>query len=186
MDLKEVIVNQRAIYIKQLQEFYLVRENGAKEILLAYTTKEPVLLFNLSRMDYLEQVDGEYKIEELPPDTYMSHQPVVFQQGNLSVSLHPFFWHGCEFVLQPSLADTNFIENWAKKWLDEDETLGPSGEGFSNAIHNVTIPENTESKTKFTVDFGTASEDCFMELIEVFEKNGVQSVTINSFDLTTT
>ena len=53
MELKEIVEKQREIYIKQLLEFYSNRSDGAKELLLSYSTDKPVMLLNLSRMDFI-------------------------------------------------------------------------------------------------------------------------------------
>jgi hypothetical protein len=66
MELTEIVCRQRGIYIKQLQSFYKDRTEGAKEILLAYNTEEPVMLLNLSRMDYRSQRNASdlYRADE--------------------------------------------------------------------------------------------------------------------------
>jgi len=99
------------------------------------------------------------------------------------IELNPFYWHGCEFILNKKISDTTFIEDWTKQWIDEEELLQESAEGYANAIHSVTIPEIAEDETKFTVDFGTASVECFLDLINKIAKNNIDKVTINSFDL---
>lgn len=184
MELIEIVKKQREVYIRQLTEFYEKRAAGAKELLLAYNTDDPVMLFNLSRMDYIERSnENDYKIEELSPDSYINHPTIEFTNGSLTISLNPFFWHGCEFVISPKLNDISFIENWAKKWIDEDEILKLLDSDLSNAIHNVSIPEYTDNDIRFTVDFGTSTDECFSELLTEIKNSGATNVIINSFDL---
>jgi hypothetical protein len=182
VDLIEILENQRQIYLRQLDEFWQGKI-GAKEILIAYNSDKPPLLLNLTRFDYLEKQNDDFNIEELSPDTYINHQTAEFVAGNLTIELNPFYWHGCEFILNKKISDTTFIEEWAKQWIDEDDLLQQSSEGYSNAIHSVTIPEIVKNETKFTVDFGTASVDCFLDLINIIVENNIDKVTINSFDL---
>ena len=182
MDIIEILEKQRQVYLRQLDEFWQDKI-GAKEILVAYNSDKPPMLLNLTRFDYLEKRNDDFNIEELSPDTYINHQTLEFVAGNLMIELNPFYWHGCEFILNKKISDTTFIEDWTKQWIDEEELLQESAEGYANAIHSVTIPENAEDETKFTVDFGTASVECFLDLINKIAKNNIDKVTINSFDL---
>jgi len=142
------------------------------------------MLFNLTRLDYVEKNnENDFKIAELSPETFMNHSTIEFTMGQLTISLNPFFWHGCEFIITPRVNDLRFIENWAKKWIDEDEILEPVDGDLSNAIHSVTIPEVTDKDIRFTVDFGTSTEECFSELLTEIKKTGATHVNINSFDM---
>lgn len=183
MTLNEIVEKHRTVYIKQLREFYEGRNEGIKEVLLKLNTEEAKLLFNLSRMDYLVKVDDEWKIEELSPDSYTNHTPVAFDFGKLTVEVNPLFWHGCQFTTKQNLGEYTWLENWARKWIDEDDTFEINSEGFTGAIHNVSIPEQSEELLQFTVDFGTAPVECFLELIEELESQGYGSVTVESYDL---
>ena len=182
MDIIEILEKQRQVYLRQLDQFW-EDKIGAKEILVAYNSDKPPMLLNLTRFDYLEKRNDTFDIEELSPDTYINHETLEFITGNLTIVLNPFYWHGCEFILNKKMSDTTFIEDWAKQWIDEDDLLQGSTEGYSNAIHSVTIPEIGEDETKFTIDFGTATIDCFLDLINKISENNIKKVTVNSFDL---
>jgi len=183
MELKEIIQKQRETYLRQLAEFYNSRTIGAKEILLELNGEEKERTFKLYRLDYYEQVDGQSKPTELAPDTYLSHSPVNFSLGPLDIELNPFYWHGCEFVLDKEITDIDWLINWIKKWIDEEDKNPTDGNGFSSVIHNVTRPTNKGNDFKFSVDFGTATEDCFMNLIEEIEKQEIKKLRIGSFEM---
>ncbi|RAU84218.1 hypothetical protein [Pontibacter arcticus] len=183
MELNEIVEKHREVYIKQLREFYEGRDEGIKEALLKLDTEESGLLFNLSRMDYLIRVNDEWKIEELSPDSYINHEPVVFENGKLTVELYPLFWHGCQFTIEDELGDYSYIEDWAKRWIDEEDTFKMNNEGLTGAIHSVSIPEQSKNILKFTVDFGTAPVECFMDLIKELESKDAGIVTIESHNL---
>lgn len=182
MDIIEILEKQRQVYLRQLDEFWQDKIGG-KEILVAYNSDKQPMLLNLTRFDYLEKGDDDFDIEELSPDTYINHQTLEFVEGNLTIELNPFYWHGCEFILNKKISDTTFIEDWTKQWINEEDLLQDSVEGYANAIHNVTIPEIADDETKFTVDFGTASVDCFLDLLNTISEQDIGKVTINSFDL---
>src|SRR5688572_8045961 len=156
MNLEEILSHQRQSYIKQLTAFYEHRTEGAKEILMALNSEEETLLFKLSRLDYLIKVDGEFKIEELSPDTYSNHSPINFTYGQLQIELNPFFWHGCEFIIDKEYDDFDWLKSWTKTWIDEEDKFQADSDGFTGAIHSVSYPITEQQKTKFTVDLGTA------------------------------
>nr|MBI1231527.1 hypothetical protein [Cytophagales bacterium] len=183
MELEEIISHQRQTYLKQLGLFYDKRTEGAKEILMALNSQEEGLLFKLSRLDYLIKLDGEFKIEELSPDTYSNHSQIDFQLGQLTIELNPFFWHGCEFAIDKEYENIDWLRNWTKKWIDEEDEMPTDENGFCGAIHSVSYPTFENHITRFTVDFGTVSVDAFMELIEEINVTGANKIIINSFDL---
>jgi hypothetical protein len=183
MEFEEMITLQRRTYIKQLKAFYEGRNEGAKEILMSLNSEEETLLFRLSRLDYLLNVDGEFKIEELSPDTYSNHSQLNFTYGQLQVELHPFFWHGCEFIIDREYEHFDWLKSWTKTWIDEEDKFQADDEGFTGAIHNVSFPVTEKQRTKFTVDFGTASVHVFLDLIYKIKDTGAERLIISSFDL---
>jgi len=183
MEFEEIITHQRQSFVKQLKSFYENRKEGAREILMALDSEEETLLFKLYRIDYLIKVDGEFKIEELSPDTYSNHPPINFTYGEMRVELNPFFWHGCEFIIDKEYKDIDWLKSWTKTWLDEEETIPVDRDGFTGTIHSVTYPTSENQKTKFTVDLGTAPVDSFMDLVNCIKETGADRLIINSFDL---
>lgn len=182
MEIIEILEKQRQVYLRQLDEFWKGKI-GAREILVAYNSDKPPMLLNLTRFDYLEKRNDAFNIEELSPDTYINHQTLDFVAGSFTIELRPFYWHGCEFILNKEISDTTFVEDWTAQWIDEEDLLQESGEGYANAIHSVTIPEIVNDETKFTVDFGTAAVDSFLDLLDRIAQQGIDKVTISSFDL---
>jgi hypothetical protein len=183
MRFKEIVQRQRETYLRQLTEFYATRTTGAKEILLEMNGEEKERMFKLYRLDYCEQVNGEGKPAELAPDTYVSHSPVNYTLGQLNIELNPFYWHGCEFVLDKETNGIDWLKNWIKKWIDEEDSNPIDSSGFSNVIHSVTRPANKENGLTFSVDFGTATEDCFIDLLDEIEKQEIMKIRIGSFSM---
>jgi hypothetical protein len=183
MDLKEIIQRQRETYLTQLTEFYKTRTTGAKELLLELNGEEQERIFKLYRLDYYEQVDGQSHPTELAPDTYVSHSPVGYTLGQLNIELNPFYWHGCDFVLDKMTTDIGWLRTWTKKWIGDEDKNPTDSNGFSNVIHNVTRPTKVEDEIKFSVDFGTADTDCFMDLIQQMDRQGIKNLRIGSFEM---
>ena len=183
MELKEIIQRQRETYLRQLTEFYKIRTTGAKELLLELNGEEQERIFKLYRLDYYEQVDGQSHPTELAPDTYVSHPPIDYTLGQMNIELNPFYWHGCDFVLDKMTNEIEWLKDWTKKWIDDEDKMPINSSGFSNVIHNVTRPTKNENGIKFSVDFGTADVDCFLDLIQQIEKQGIDNLKIGSFEI---
>jgi hypothetical protein len=183
MDLKEIIQRQRETYLRQLTEFYKIRPTGAKEILLELNGEEQERIFRLYRLDHYEQVDGQSHPTELTPDTYVNHPTIEYSLGQLNIELNPFYWHGCDFVLDKATNDIEWLKIWTRKWIDEEDKNSIDSNGFSSVIHNVTRPTIKDNGFRFSVDFGTASEDCFMDLIQEIAGQSIKKVRIGSFEM---
>jgi hypothetical protein len=183
MELVDIVTIHRNTYIRQLKEFYEDKNEGIKEVLLKLNNEKSGLLLNLTRSDYLVKVNEEWKIVELSPDSFNTHSPVEFKFGNTTVELNPIFWHGCQFTMTHTETDNGWLEEWTKKWIDEDDNFESIDDGLSGAIHNVTILTQVEEGWQFIVDFGTAPVESFMELIDVLNKKGISNVIVHSSDL---
>jgi hypothetical protein len=183
MEFEEIINQQRESYLIQLISFYKDRTEGAKEILIKLNGEDEDLLFNLNRFDYLVKIDGKFNIEELSPDSYKNHLPITFSYEQLHIELHPFFWHGYEFIIDQEYNDFDWLRSWTKTYIDEEGVLENEDDGFTQAIHSVSFPIAEQNRIKFTVDFGTASKDTFMNLINTIKNTGAKQLTINSFDM---
>ncbi|MEJ0032421.1 MAG: hypothetical protein WDO15_19640 [Bacteroidota bacterium] len=183
MDFIDIIKAQRDLYLKQLTEFYSEQNPGAKEILLELNGDEPEKIFKLYRLDHFEQIDGEGKPTELAADRYLNHQMTSFLLGNLSVELNPFYWHGCDFVFDQELHSIEWLKSWATKWIDVEDNNPVDFNGFSGVIHNVTRPQQNNGEWQFSVDFGTANEKAFIELIQAIDELRISRVRIGSFEM---
>jgi len=144
MDFIDIIKGQRELYLKQLNEFYSIRSQGAKEILLELNNEETEKIFKLYRLDHFEQVEGVNKPTELAADRYLNFEKTAFTLDNLSIELNPFYWHGCDFVFDEELADINWLKVWATKWIDVEDNNPFDSNGCSGVIHNVTRPLQRE------------------------------------------
>jgi len=99
----------------------------------------------------------------------------------LEVTLHPFVWNGIEFRLDGNLADEAALLAWMERWMDIPETKPKDENRLSQIVHNVTQPERTQSGWSFSVDFGSAPLDAFVELIDVLRASGARKLELGSF-----
>ncbi len=183
MTIDEIINRQREIYLRQLNEFYLNRNDGAKELLVQYPSENNGLFLNLTRMDYIKKNGEDWVIEEFSPDSYINHEPILFTHDELSIEINPFFWHGCEIIVEPAFDSFTILENWTKEWIDEDEIIEIGEDGLSRAIHSVSIPETTDNNFSFCIDLGTCSKECLFDLFKILKNYGAKKIIINSFSL---
>lgn len=99
----------------------------------------------------------------------------------LDVTLHPFVWNGLEFRLDGDLADDAALVAWMDRWMDIGDKKPKDANGLSEIVHNVTQPERTQGGWSFSVDFGSAPLDAFVELIEVVRASGTKKLELGSF-----
>lgn|SRR5690242_17469402 len=108
--------------------------------------------------------------------------PVRENWQGLDVTLHPFVWNGLEFRLDGDLADDARLVAWMDKWMDIAEKKPRDANRLSQIAHNVTQPEKRKAGWTFSVDFGSAPLDAFVELIDVVRATGAKRLELGSFD----
>jgi hypothetical protein len=108
-------------------------------------------------------------------------RPVSESWQGLDVTLHPFVWNGLEFRLDGDLADEAGLLAWMNKWMDIPERKPKDENRLAQIVHNVTQPERTVSGWSFSVDFGSAPLDAFVELIDVVRASGTKRLELGSF-----
>src|SRR5262249_2145724 len=108
--------------------------------------------------------------------------PVRENWQGLDVTLHPFVWNGLEFRLDGDLADDARLVAWMDKWMDIAEKKPKDKNHLSQIAHNVTQPEKRRAGWSFSVDFGSAPLDAFVELIEVVRATGAKKLELGSFN----
>ena len=107
--------------------------------------------------------------------------PVRENWQGLDVTLHPFVWNGLEFRLDGDLTNDAPLVAWMEKWMDIAEKKPKDDHLLSEIAHNVTQPERGEAGWSFSVDFGSAPLDAFVELIEVVRATGAKRLELGSF-----
>jgi hypothetical protein len=183
MDFKEIIRKNRDLYLNALIELYKENPSGAKEILLELNIDEPIRQFKLYRIDYFEKVNNESKPTELNLDKYLDFEQIEYNYGEMKIELNPFYWNGCEFILNEKPKEQDWLIEWIKGWIDEDDGNNEDSNGLSGVIHSVTRPKQSMHDYSFSVDFGSADLQSFLDLIDEIYLQGVKKLKIGSFSM---
>lgn len=183
MDIKEILGRQRELYLNDLLDFYKEKASGVRELLLELNNDEPIRQFKLYRLDHYDQVDGESKPTELNSGKYLDFEPIEYNYGELTIELNPFFWNGCEFILKTNSPKNKWLIEWTKKWIDEADDKQEGANGLTGVIHSVTKPELSADTFSFSVDFGSADIEAFLDLINEICLQDIKSLRIGSFSM---
>ena len=181
MDIKEVIIRQRELYLNDLLNFYKERTSGVKELLLELNNNEPIRQFKLYRLDHYSQINNEPQPTEHNSDKYLDFEPILYNYSDMKIELNPFYWNGCEFILNSFPSTDDWLINWTKKWIDEDNVNPKDSNGLFGVIHNVTKPELSKELYSFSVDFGSVDVEAFMDLINEIYLQDIKDIKIGSF-----
>jgi hypothetical protein len=183
MDIQEIIGRQRELYLRDLLDFYKGKSGGVREIMLELNNDEPIRQFKLYRLDHYDQVEGVSKPTELNSDKYLDFEPIEYKYEDLNVELNPFYWNGCEFVLDSNSIDSMWLIEWTKKWIDENDEKQENADGLTGVIHNVSRPTRCKDTFSFTIDFGSAETESFIDLINEIYLQDVKFVRVGSFSM---
>jgi hypothetical protein len=170
-----------AIYLRAISEARRAHDEAVPEVKVE-TTKEkfrkPYRYYTLDIFCRRGDKSGPIEVNIAAASAF----PRVREnwQG-LDVTLHPFVWNGLEFRLDGDLADEARLLAWMDKWMDLPERKPKDENRLSQIVHNVTQPERTQSGWSFSVDFGSAPLDAFVELIDVVRASGAKRLELGSF-----
>lgn len=171
-------VDYFATAIAEYQEQY---QPGGPEVLLEIGGREDrPYPFRLYRMDLASgAVDPpdftDVNIERLPPGIMQE-----FRVDKVSIVLAPILWNGVEIRCAGFDRHSELFISWAIRWIDPDESHDSDDNGLGGYIHSVTWPEHVGSDMSFSVDFGSAEPEAFVDLMSVLGDLGVESVDVCS------
>jgi hypothetical protein len=86
-------------------------------------------------------------------------------------------------ILNAKSLENDWLIDWAKKWIDELDEKQEDANGLTGVIHSVTKPELENETFSFSVDFGSAGIDAFLELINEIYLQNIRSIHIGSFSI---
>lgn len=168
-----------ALYVSSLTDFQAMYSPSAPEVLFELQL-ECAYPFRLYRVDMASNVNGDSKLQEVNPQSHLSFDPLtVTAFPSMEVTLYPIAWNGVDFNVNVILPSAS-LEDWALRWLDVDDTHELDINGLQGVIHSVTEPKVKGSHTAFSVDFGSASEIAFEELLGVVAAAGATNVEVRS------
>ena len=138
------------------------------------TYSEP---FNIIRVDFItKDKNDEYSVSELRLDKLLDYPSKTYLYNSLQIEISPFCWNSCEFLIDK--VEINDLKEWISTWLNIDDDA--DNESYSNVIHSCTAPDKVGDKLFFIVDFGTANEKAFTDLIELLSNSGTKEINIQT------
>lgn len=83
----------------------------------------------------------------------------------------------CSTFLKPR---SGFTSEWFDRWFDGEDTRQPDEHGLCGVIHFLADPEHEGNATILQVDFGSAPEEAFEELLDALRDSGVTKIEIGA------
>lgn len=155
--------------------------DSVSEILISLNNEEIPFPFRYFRADVLgETPDGATRVLELWLDPREDAQGRAFDLGPVTLEIHPFTWCGVQVGFDRQLSDESLIGDFLDKWLDLEDTAYNRGEPLSGAIHSATQIETDGTFWFLTIDFGTASADALLDLLDILVNDGASRVVVAS------
>jgi hypothetical protein len=173
--------NYRSVYLQALCEARGQHDVAMPEVKVHTTLekfREPYRHYTLDILCRRGDRSGPIEVNLTAASAFA---PVSETWQELDVTLHPFVWNGLEFRLDGDLADDARLVAWMDRWMDIGEKKPRDENHLSEIVHNVTQPGRTQGGWSFSVDFGSAPLDAFVELVEVVRASGAKKLELGSF-----
>jgi hypothetical protein len=173
--------NYHSVYLHALCEARGQHDTAVPEVKVHTTLeklRKPYRHYTLDIFCRRGDKSGPIEVNLTAADAF---DPVSERWQGLGVALHPFVWNGLEFRIDGDLADDAALVAWMDRWMDIGDKKPKDANGLSEIVHNVTQPERTRDGWSFSVDFGSAPLDAFVELIEVVRASGAKKLELGSF-----
>jgi hypothetical protein len=134
------------------------------------------------RLDVVGIADGEAR-DTICVDsvTMLSFEAIDFEwTGGLPTRLAPFEWDACDFRAFgiPETSDWSHLRGWFDRWFDGEDTRQADEHGLYGVIHSLSDPKHEGDATILQVDFGSASEEAFEELLDALRDSGATKIEI--------
>lgn len=154
----------------------------ARELLISINNDDMSYPYRYVRVDLISKApDGSDQIYEVWLDPSEESEAKGFQIGPVSVEIYPFTWCATQIAFDRPLPDVAKLEALITQWLNVDDT-STDPLGVANAIHSATSIETNGQLWYLTIDFGTASANILLELIDFLANEGmVDKIIITSF-----
>lgn len=134
------------------------------------------------RPDMLLGSEDAPRVTQVKTDEMVTFEPLTatFPDG-FEVALAPFSWEGCDVLADGDPDDWHPVLAWFERWFDRDDEKPEDADGIAPVIHELTEPEVTELGVAFTVDFGAAPIEAFVDLMTTLHEMGLAHVRVGTF-----
>jgi hypothetical protein len=185
--IKEILEAVREHYLSGYLEVIAEAREGdariATEVAFEFPDEEGLpVVYRYYRVDLLKlgESDDDHEFVEVNADTHVAFESIRVEHKGLQLVLSPMFWNGVEFHVHPELRDDGPLQSWALRWIDVEGNTEPDDHGLSACIHSTMAPEGGAGATSFSVDFGSAPIESFLELFDVLSECGARSIEVDS------
>jgi hypothetical protein len=167
-------------FVAKTEELSQNIEVFATELAIHVNDENSHFPFDTIRIDFISKTDdNEHSILELRLDSNMDYEEHIFTIGDFKLHIYPFCWNYCEFEVDN--VNMESLKKWFIKWLNIDNE--PESYKLANSVHSCTIPELNEDRVSFAIDFGTATDDAFIEFIQMLASSGSTDAIIRTISV---
>ena len=178
MKLTAIVEAARGIYIAEFRAFVsrqkATSKPGAAEVKLQIDP-DSRLFRRLYCCDFASNVEGSAAAVELTPARSVNFEKFEEHVGPLTIGVEDLRWHDVIIRHDAGAPPEATFDAWFNKWFDPaDSRVDPDSE-FSGVIHSLLVEPGSIS-----VDFGTAPEEAFWELLSAAQGYGIRRLRISS------
>jgi hypothetical protein len=132
----------------------------------------------LYRVDMISTNDGKHSVIEANLDRATQFAETMEQRGETSVTLRPFVWNGVMFITQGGRSAD--VDSWFLRWADIDDNNESDEDGLGCVIHSLKVTDLPENGRAYSVDFGSAPVDSFVDFLDVLARSGATTIDVSS------
>lgn len=177
--LEQVREHYLAAYRRAIARYRERFQPSTAEVLLE-VGRDTAPVYRYCRIDLASGAVDPPNLAEVNPPTHLRFDTFVCHRDGLTVTLSPMVWNAMEFDIEPALQDDSGLQSWALAWIDPDERSPQDADGLGGYLHSVTVPESDGKITRISIDFGSASVGCVLELFEALRRAGATHVAVHS------
>ena len=189
MTVGQLLDDIRERYLNEFRKcIALVKQNGMEAMCEAAclnadgTLAREGILDQPLRLDVVGFADGEAKETiRVDSNSMLSFEPIDFEwAGGLPTRIAPFAWDACDVRVFdiPKTSDWSHVREWFDRWFDGEDTHQADEHGLYGVIHFLSDPKHEGSATIIQVDFGSAPEEAFEELLDALRDSGATKIEI--------
>ena len=189
MTVRQLLDQIRDRYLTEFRDCIAYVKQGGMEAMceVAYRTEDGRLaregtLGLPMRLDIVGVADGEAKDTiRVDSDSMLSFDSIDFEwAGGLPTRLAPFTWDACDIRAYgiSKTSDWSHVREWFDRWFDGEDTRPADEHGLYGVIHFLSDPKCEGGATIIQVDFGSAPEEAFEELLDALRDSGATKIEI--------
>lgn len=137
--------------------------------------------FKVHRIDMISNSYNYTDFTECKPENTLYFRPTKLSlNGQLKIVLEPFTWNEVDIDCNCFDAQAMILQQWAYRWIENPGAPKDGNRGLRGCAHSISFPLINGDRCRFTVDFGSADVECFVELMQVLYRLGVTRARVFS------